>query len=135
MIHSPAVHLSAFSFGLKLVDSCSGLGFLFDLYLFILILLWIKNILLFILWFDMQAMLAVECKTKMPLSSSHLQILPGLDLLRDYKHFLFSINSLGKNLILVFSYSCQLLQSKIGQHNTRNSSPIWFVTESIVKNF
>lgn len=92
-----------------------------------------KDILLFILWFDMRAMLSVECNTKMPLSSSpHLQILPGLDLLRDDKHFLFSINSLGKNLILVFSYSSQLLQSKTGQ-NTKNSSPICF--ESIAKIF
>lgn len=43
--------------------------------------------------------------------SAHLQILPGLNLLCDNKHFLFSINPLGKNLILMFSYSCQLLQS------------------------
>lgn len=129
MIRSPAVHLSALSFRLKLVDSCSGLSFLLDLNFFILILLWIK--ISFILWFDVRAMLTIECETKMS-SSPHLKILPGLDLLRDDKHFLFSINSLGKNLILMFSYSCQLLQSKKGQ-NTSNSSPNCFVTKSIVK--
>lgn len=42
VIRSSVVHLSAFSLGLKLVDGCSGMGFLFDLYFFILILLWIK---------------------------------------------------------------------------------------------
>lgn len=127
VIRSTVVLLSAFSFGLKLVDSRRGTGFLFDLYLFILILSCIKkSCCLFC------AQLTAERNTKMPPSSSpHLQVLPGLDLLRDDKHFLFSLNSLGKNLILVFSYSCQLLQSKIEQ-NTRNSSPVCLVAESNV---
>lgn len=43
----------------------------------------------------------------------HLQVLTGLNFLADDKHFLFSVNSLGKYLVLMFPLLCQFLQVQI----------------------
>lgn len=98
----PVVHLSAFSLGLKLVDSCSLMSFLFHLYFLILILWEIKMV---------KGGSWTQTLLSEPWLSPYLQVLPGLNLLCDNKHFFFSINPLRKNLILMFSYSCQLLES------------------------
>lgn len=49
-------------------------------------------------------------------SPPHLQVFAGLNLLADYKHFLFSVDPLGEDLILVFPLLGHFLPFKRGEN-------------------
>lgn len=99
--------LSAFPFGLKLVNGCSVWRLSLNLHLLILILEHkvkkevVDNRL------DRNKNIRWESIQKL---SPYLKVFAHLNLLWDHKHFLFSVDSLGKSLVLVFPYICHLLQ-------------------------